>query len=58
MTNKQETLFELIGQAREMLLDRSREEADLIYAVSKMDSEERGAIILAYDLLYKGDDDK
>ena len=51
--SKQETLFDLVQQAKAMLADRPRIEADLIYYVAKFDSEERAAIILAYDLLYK-----
>lgn len=48
---KQEGLFTLISEAREMLLDRSKEERDLIYYIAKMDSEERAAIIMAYQTL-------
>ena len=36
-----------------MLIDRSKEEANLIYHVAKLDDEERAAIILAYQNIYK-----
>lgn len=45
---KNETLFDLIGEAKEMLLDRSPQEMELIYAIAKLDSDERAAIIVAY----------
>ncbi len=41
-------LFELIGQAKEMLLDRPKPEQDLIYAIAKLEDDLRAAIILAY----------
>lgn len=44
-------MFELIEEARQMLMDRSKEEADLIYYIAKLDNEERAAIILAYQML-------
>lgn len=53
-----EGLFDLIQQAKQMLQDRTREEADLIYYLVKMDPEERAAIILAYQNLYIGDEDE
>ena len=46
-------MFELIDEARAMLLDRQQCERDLIYAIAKMDPELRGAIILAYEFLLK-----
>lgn len=41
-------IFQLIQSATEMLKDRSKQERDLIYAIAKLDDEERAAIILAY----------
>jgi len=52
MKKKNESLFKLIGQARNMLMNRSKSEQDLIYFVSKLDNEERAAIILAYETLH------
>jgi hypothetical protein len=46
-----ESFFDLIEQAKEMLLDREEIERDLIYEVAKLDSEEKSAIILAYNIL-------
>lgn len=46
--DKEESLFDLIDQARQMLLDRPEIEQDLIYYVAKLNDEERAAIILAY----------
>lgn len=51
--SKQESLFDLMQQAKAMLLDRSKEEQDLIYHCAKFDHESRAAIILAYQSLYK-----
>ena len=48
MPVKDESLFSLIGEAREMLLDRPRCEADLIYAIAVMPDDLRSAIVLAY----------
>lgn len=45
---KKQNLFDLAKEAREMLLDRSKQEQDLIYLICKMDSELRAAIMLAY----------
>lgn len=45
---KQESLFDLIQQAHQMLLDRSKQEQELIYHIAKLEPDLRGAIILAY----------
>lgn len=50
---KQESLFDLIDQARYMLMDRSKPEQELIYYIAKLDLEERAAIILAYQGLHE-----
>jgi len=49
---KQESLIDLIQQATYMLMDRPKKEQALIYYISKLDSEERAAIILAYQGLH------
>ncbi len=49
-------MMELIREAQEMLIDRRREERDLIYAIAKLDSEERAAIILAYEFLIESNE--
>ncbi len=54
-TEKQETFFDLITQAAEMLMDRSKAEQDLIYHIAMMEGETRAAIILAYQNLYRKD---
>jgi hypothetical protein len=43
---------QLIEEAYCMLKDRSKHEADLIYAICNLSSEERAGIKLAYSLLY------
>lgn len=48
-----ESFFDLLRDAHQMLSDRSRQEADLIYYIAKLDNEERSAIILAYQNLFK-----
>jgi hypothetical protein len=52
MHTKDESLFSLIRQATEMLSDRPRCEADLIYAIAAMPDDLRTAIVLAYRGLY------
>lgn len=49
-----ESLIDLIKQATDMLQDRHRCEADLIYYIAKLDNETRTAIVLAYQMLYEG----
>jgi len=49
---KQESLFDLIQQAQQMLLDRSKAEQDLIYYVAKLPDDLRSGIILAYEILH------
>lgn len=54
---KNETgMFQLVKEACEMLKDRSKEEADLIYYVAKMEEDLRMAIVLAYQGLYDKSD--
>lgn len=48
----------LLMHAQQMLLDRRREEADLIYYVCKMDPDMRAAIILGYQMLFNEDKDE
>lgn len=55
--NPNESLFDLIVQAQALLLDRSREEAELIYYIAKMEPDLRAAIIIAYDELFKYHDE-
>ncbi len=54
--SKEPSLTELIQEAVQMYRDRSKKEADLIYYVAKMHDEDRIALILAYDLLYKSEE--
>lgn len=51
-----ESMSELIQQAQAMLLDRSPEEAELIYYIAKLEPDLRAAIIIAYEFLYKNKD--
>ena len=46
-------ITQLIQEAMQMYQDRPKIEADLIYYIATMHDEERTALILAYDLLYK-----
>lgn len=48
-----ETFTELLRDAQQMLLDRSRPEADLIYYIAKLDDEARSAIVVGYRLLFE-----
>ena len=51
---KQESFFDLVDQAKAMLLDRPVIEQQLIYTIAKMEDELRSAIVLAYqDIYYK-----
>lgn len=52
MTHKYEILMDLIQQAKAMLLDRSKEEQDLIFYVAKLEDDLRTAIIIAYRGIY------
>ena len=52
----EESFAELLYSARQMLLDRSKPEQDLIYYLCKMDDEMRSAIIMAYRMIYEWDD--
>ena len=58
MKSKHDTLFDLIQQATEMLLDRSRAEQELIYYIAKLEPDLRTAIILAYQNLHKETDER
>lgn len=49
---QKESLFDLIQQSTEMLMDRTKPEQDLIYYICKMEDDLRTAIILAYRQLY------
>jgi hypothetical protein len=55
MPEQQETFFEIISLAIEMLKDRSRQEADLIYHIATLDNESKTSIISTYKLIYKMD---
>ena len=48
----EESLFDLVAQATEMLKDRSKPEQELIYFIAKLDPDLRVAIILAYQGMY------
>lgn len=50
-----QSFTDLLKEARQMLLDRSKPEADLIYAIAALDDEARSAIILAYRNLFDKD---
>jgi len=50
---KEESFFDLISQAAEMLLDRPKDEANLIYQIAKMEPDLRSAIVIAYQEIYK-----
>lgn len=52
MAYKEESLLDLIQQAKEMLLDRSKEEQDLIYHIAKFPDDLRTAIVIAYRGIY------
>lgn len=54
---QKESLFDLIQQAEQMLLDRSKPEQDLIYHICKMEQELRAAIILAYQGIHNDKSD-
>ena len=49
---QQESLFDLILQAQQMLSDRCKSEQDLIYTMAKLDPDLRAGIILAYQGMY------
>ena len=53
---KNTSLFQLFYEAAEMLLDRSKEERDLIYFVANLDDEERAAIKFAYQNIHPKND--
>ena len=48
---KKVSLFDLIHEAKEMLLDRIPIERELIYSIASLTDEERSAIVLAYQFL-------
>jgi hypothetical protein len=53
----QESLFELIQEAEEMLLDRCQSEQDQIYYIAKLPSKCIQAIVLAYQNLHPNRED-
>lgn len=53
MKKVNESMFDLINQAQEMLMDRPIKERELIYHVAKLENDLRGAIIIAYELIMK-----
>lgn len=46
-------MINLLNEASQMLQDRSRSEADLIYAVACLDNDERLAIRMSYKILFE-----
>lgn len=50
---KEKSFTELLDSAIQLFQDRSRKEADFIYYICKLDQDEQGALILAYNLLFK-----
>lgn len=48
---KEESFFDLVAQAKAMLLDRHPAERELIYYVAKLENDLHQAIILAYQSL-------
>lgn len=51
--NMNDSITDLIKEAIQMFQDRSREEADLIYAVAKLSDIEKAALLAAYRLIYE-----
>ena len=47
------SFMDLIREAQQMLLDRSKQEADLIYSVACLNDEERAAISMAYRISFQ-----
>lgn len=52
------TFKECIQDAIDMLRDRPRKEADLIYQVCRLEDDLRAGIIMAYQLLFMDEDDE
>lgn len=52
-----ESFLDLIGQANAMLADRHPLEQELIYYIAKLPSEERMAIVIAYQNLHPQDEE-
>lgn len=52
MTTKKESFTDLISQAEAMLRDRSKQEADLIFSIAKLEDDLRAAIIFAYNNIH------
>lgn len=53
-----EEMYQLIQEAIEMYLDRDQSERDLIYHVASMSSEDRTALIIAYEMLKEEEDEE
>mgnify|MGYP003390326874 FL=1 len=53
---KEESFGDLLKSAQAMLWDRHPQERALIYAIAKLDPEERAAIIIAYERFIKNED--
>lgn len=51
-------MLNLLNEASQMLQDRSRSEADLIYAVACLDNEERLAIRMSYKILFEEEENE
>lgn len=49
----EDNFIDLLREAAEMYMGRPKIEADIIYHVAQLGSEERAAVILAYDMIYK-----
>lgn len=48
---QEEKFTDLLDQAIQMLRDRPKPEAELIYAIYKLDEDLRAAIVMGYDLI-------
>lgn len=48
---EEEKFTDLLDQAIQMLRDRPKPEAELIYAVAKLDPDLRAAIVMGYELI-------
>lgn len=57
MMSQHDSFLSLIEEAKQMLLNRIPEEAELIYCIAKLEPDLRAAIIIAYEFLYKDVED-
>lgn len=48
-----ESFSDLLDQAIQMLMDRSKQEQDLIYSIAKLDVDLRSAIVMGYRILHE-----